>query len=83
MGTCLLTLKNGLSYKNLKPTLDPFTGKDLSQEKIIIKDIKNILSGLLSKNNDVDTLNKTGKLSVLSSKVLDDQDIASLTYDEL
>ncbi|WP_270597793.1 hypothetical protein [Anaerococcus vaginalis] len=83
VGTCLLALKNGLSYKNLKPTLDPNTGKDLSQEKIIIKDIKNILSGLLSKNNDVDTLNKAGKLSVLSSKVLDDQDIASLTYDEL
>lgn len=83
VGTCLLALKNGLSYKNLKPTLDPNTGKDLSQEKIIIKDIKNILSGLLSKNNDVDTLNKAGKLSVLSSKVLDDQDIAILTYDEL
>ena len=83
VGTCLLALKNGLSFKNLKPTLDPVTGKTLSQEKIIIKDIKNILSGLLSKNNDVDTLNKAGKLSVLSSKVLDDQDIASLTYDEL
>ena len=31
----------------------------------------------------MDTLNKAGKLSVLSSKVLDDQDIASLKYDEL
>ena len=38
---------------------------------------------MLSKNNDVDTLNKAAKLSVLSNKVLDDQDIASLTYDEL
>ena len=58
VGTCLLALKIGLSYKNLKPTLDPNTGKDLSQEKII-KDIKNILSGLLSKNNDVEMENKT------------------------
>lgn len=83
VGTCLLALKNGLSYKNLKPTLDPDTGSTLTQEKIIIKDIKSILSGLLSKNKSVDTLNKAGKLSILSNKVLDDQDITSLTYNEL
>lgn len=83
VATCLLALKNGLSYKNLKPTLDPDTGSTLTQEKIIIKDIKSILSGLLSKNKSVDTLNKAGKLSILSNKVLDDQDITSLTYNEL
>lgn len=83
VGTCLLALKNGLSYKGLKETLDPDTGNTLSQEKIILKDIKNILSGLLSKNKGVDALNKAGKLSILSNKVLDDQDITSLTYDEL
>ena len=83
VATCLLALKNGLSYKNLKPTLDPDTGSTLTQEKIIIKDIKSILSGLLSKNKSVDTLNKAGKLSLLSNKVLDDQDITSLTYNEL
>ena len=30
VGTCLLALKNGLSYKNLKPTLNP-TGEEISQ----------------------------------------------------
>ena len=31
----------------------------------------------------MDTINKAGKLSVLSSKVLDDLDIVNLRYDEL
>ncbi|WP_277293596.1 hypothetical protein [Veillonella montpellierensis] len=31
----------------------------------------------------MDTINKSGKLSVLSSKVLYDPDIVNLTYDEL
>lgn len=83
VGTCLLALKNGLVYKDVKETLDPNTGKNITPEKVILKDIKNILSGLLSKNEGVDTLNKAGKLSILSNKVLDDQDITSLTYAEL
>ncbi|WP_129721411.1 HsdM family class I SAM-dependent methyltransferase [Xylanivirga thermophila] len=83
VGTCLLALKNGLSYEKVKETLDPDTGKTLTPEKVVLKDIKNILSGLLSKNQGVDALNKASKLGILSNKVLDDQDITSLTYDEL
>ena len=40
-------------------------------------------SGLLSKSGDITDLNKAGKLSVLNNKVLDDQDIATLTYEEI
>lgn len=83
VGTCLLALKNGLVYENVKETLNPDTGQNLGPEKVVLKDIKNILSGLLSKNGNVSNLNKAGKLSILSNKVLDDQDIISLTYDEL
>ena len=83
VGTCLLALKNGLAYENVKETLDPNTGQTLTPEKVILKDIKNILSGLLSKNEGVSTLNKASKLSILSNKVLDDQDITSLTYGEI
>lgn len=38
---------------------------------------------MLSKSGDITDLNKAGKLSVLNNKVLDDQDITTLTYDEL
>lgn len=31
----------------------------------------------------MDTINKVGKLSMLSNKVLDDLDIVNLTYDQL
>ena len=80
VGTCLLALKNGLVYKNLKDTIDPKTGKKLSPEKVILKNIKDILEGLLTKGG---SLNKAGKLAVLNNKVLGDQDVTSLTYKEL
>ena len=80
VGTCLLALKNGLIYNDVKETIDPKTGKTLSQEKVVINGIKTILEGLLTKSG---SLNKAGKLAVLNNKVLDDQDVTSLTYDEL
>lgn len=83
VGTCLLALKNGLTYKNVSATLDPNTGNNLPPEKVVIHSIKSILSGLLSKSGDITDLNKAGKLSVLNNKVLDDQDITNLTYYEL
>ena len=83
VGTCLLALKNGLTYKNISATIDPNTGNNLSPEKVVINNIKSILSGLLSKSGDITDLNKAGKLSVLNNKVLDDQDIATLTYEEI
>lgn len=80
VGTCLLALKNGLVYKSLKPTIDPETGNTVLPEKILLKNIKEILEGLLAKSG---SLNKASKLAILSNKVLDDQDVTSLTYDEL
>ena len=80
VGTCLLALKNGLDYKDVKETIDPKTGKKLSPEKVILKNIKDILEGLLTKGG---SLNKAGKLAVLNNKVLGDQDVTSLTYKEL
>ena len=80
VGTCLLALKNGLVYKDIKETIDPKTGKKLSPEKVVLKNIKDILEGLLTRGG---SLNKAGKLAVLNSKVLNDQDVTSLTYDEL
>lgn len=80
VGTCLLALKNGLVYKDVKETIDPKTGKKLSPEKVILRNIKDILEGLLTKGG---SLNKAGKLAVLNNKVLGDQDVTSLTYKEL
>lgn len=80
VGTCLLALKNGLAYKNIKMTLNPKTGKEMAPEEVVLKNIKEILEGLLTRNRD---LNKAGKLAVLDSKVLGDQDVTSLTYKEL
>lgn len=80
VGTCLLALKNGLVYKDIKETIDPKTGKKVSPEKVVIKSIKEILEGLLTRSG---SLNKAGKLAVLNSKILDDQDVKSLTYNEL
>lgn len=80
VGTCLLALKNGLVYNNIKETIDPQSGKTLSPEKVIIKNIKDILEGLLTKGGSI---NKASKLSILNNKVLDDQDVKSLTYEEL
>ena len=80
VGTCLLALKNGLVYENVKETINPSTGKSLKAEEVILNNIKNILEGLLTKSG---SLNKASKLSILNNKVLDDQDVLSLTYNEL
>ena len=80
VGTCLLALKNGLMYKDVKETIDPKAGKKISPEKVVIRNIKDILEGLLTKSSN---LNKAGKLAILNNKVLGDQDVTSLTYVEL
>lgn len=80
VGTCLLALKNGLIYKGVKETINPQTGKKLSPEKVVLKSIKDILEGLLTKSG---SLNKASKLAILNNKVLGDQDVESLTYAEL
>ena len=80
VGTCLLALKNGLVYRDVKETIDPETGGNLSPERVLLKNMKDILEGLLTKSG---SLNKAGKLAILNSKVLGDQDVTSLTYKEL
>lgn len=80
VGTCLLALKNGLTYKDVKETINPQTGKKLSPEKVVLRSIKDILEGLLTKSG---SLNKASKLAILNNKVLGDQDVESLTYAEL
>ena len=80
VGTCLLALKNGLVYKDIKATIDPKTGKKISPEKVILKNIKDILEGLLTRSG---SLNKASKLAILNNDVLEDQDVVSLTYSEL
>lgn len=82
VGTCLLALKNGLTYKDVKTTLNPKTGEELSPEKVVLKNIKDILEGLLTQSGAVN-INKASKLTILNNKVLGDQDVESLTYDEL
>ncbi|MCV3456388.1 type IIB restriction/modification system, restriction/methyltransferase subunit [Campylobacter lari] len=77
VGTCLLALKNGLVYKGVKDKLIE-NGKTISKKEIIINDIKSILEGLLVKN-----LNKAEKLAILNRKVLEDQFVLDLSYDEL
>ena len=79
VGTCLLALKNGLVYDGIKPMKDK-SGKVLKPEQVVIKNIKDILEGLLSQGGD---LNKVGKLAILNNKVLEDQDVTSLNYQEL
>lgn len=80
VGTCLLALKNGLVYENIKETINPKTGKPLKAESVVINNIKDILEGLLTKSGSI---NKASKLAILNNKVLDDQDVQSLTYSEL
>jgi type I restriction enzyme M protein len=80
VGTCLLALKNGLVYENIKKTINPKTGKPLKAESVVINNIKDILEGLLTKSGSI---NKAIKLAILNNKVLDDQDVQSLTYNEL
>ncbi len=79
VGTCLLALKNGLVYEGIQKTIDN-NGKELTPEQVILKNIKGILEGLLSQGKD---LNKVGKLAILNNKVLEDQDVTSLSYQEL
>lgn len=79
VGTCLLALKNNLIYKDIKKTIDE-DGIDLSPQQVVIKNIQSILTGLLAQSQ---TLDKAKKLGILNDKVLKDQDITSLTYDEL
>ena len=80
VGTCLLALKNGLVYENIKETINPNTGKPLLSNEVVLNNIKNILEGLLTKSG---SLNKASKLAILNNKVLDDQDVQNLTYKEL
>jgi len=80
VGTCLLALKNGLVYENIKETIESKTGKTLSKEQVVFRDIKDILEGLLTRSGSI---NKASKLAILNNKVLDDQDISSLTYEEI
>jgi len=80
VGTCLLALKNGLVYENIKETINPKTGNPLKPEGVVINNIKDILEGLLTKSGSI---NKASKLAILNNKVLDDQDVQSLTYKEL
>lgn len=80
VGTCLLALKNGLVFNDIKKTIDPDTGRELAPEEVVLRSIKDVLEGLLARGGDI---NKASKLAILNNKVLDDQDITSLTYKEL
>lgn len=51
----------------------------ISETAILIDSIKRILTRLLSKNED---LNKASKLLLLNIKVLNDQDVRTLKYDD-
>lgn len=79
VGTCLLALKYHLSYKELEDTIDDDGNVKRPQEQVL-DGIKHILSGLLSKSGSI---NKASKLSILTNKVLDDQDVMTLSYKEL
>ena len=80
IGTCLLALKNGLVYKDVKETIEPETGDKLAPEKVLLKNVKDILKGLMAKSGSV---NKADKLAVLNNKVLGGQDVTSRRYKEL
>lgn len=80
IGTCLLSLKNGLDYKNLKESIDAKTGLTLTAQRKILNQIEAILEGLLTKNGSI---NKAEKLAILCRKVLDDQDVKNLSYNDL
>lgn len=80
VGTCLLALKNGLVYENIKETINPNSGNPLLPNDVVVNNIKNILEGLLTKSGSI---NKASKLAILNNKVLEDQDVQNLTYIEL
>lgn len=80
VGTCLLALKYNLSYKNLEETIDE-NNKKISPQFQVLSGIKRILSGLL--NEPDASINKYSKISILTNKVLDDQDIMTISYKDL
>lgn len=87
VGTCLLAIKNGLQYKNINESIDRENGQRLTKVQVIIKGITDILSGLLAKDfeeddNSESRLNKAEKISALNRRVLEDQDVQNLNYDD-
>lgn len=87
VGTCLLAIKNGLNFENVKETVDRETGAIMSKVQVIIRNITDILSGLLARDfeeNDEPeaTLNKAEKIAALNRKVLEDQDVQNLHYED-
>ncbi len=87
VGTCLLAIKNGLQYNNINESIDRENGQRLTKVQVIIKGITDILSGLLAKDfeeddNSESRLNKAEKISALNRRVLEDQDVQNLNYDD-
>lgn len=87
VGTCLLAIKNGLQYKNINESIDRENGQGLTKVQVIIKGITDILSGLLAKDfeeddNSESKLNKAEKISALNRRVLEDQDVQNLNYED-
>lgn len=87
VGTCLLAIKNGLQYKNINESIDRENGQRLTKVQVIIKRITDILSGLLAKDfeeddNSESRLNKAEKISALNRRVLEDQDVQNLNYED-
>ena len=88
VGTCLLTLKNGLIYNGVKPRPHPENGQEMTETEVLLQSMRQILSGLLSCDNfgqlntDDRNLLKLEKLSILNRHVLEDQDITSLPYED-
>lgn len=66
VGTCLLALKNGLVYKDVKKTID-YSGAELTENQVILRNIQQILSGLLQHDGE---LNKAEKVNILTKKSL-------------
>ncbi len=87
VGTCLLAIKNGLQYKNINESIDRENGQRLTKVQVIIKGIADILSGLLARDfeeddNSESRLNKAEKISALNRRVLEDQDVQNLNYED-
>lgn len=86
VGTCLLALKNGLVYEGVKPKTVIDENKKpqiLPPEKVILQDIRDILKALLVDDVGDAGLDKAGKLSILNDRILKDQAVLSLSYDDL
>lgn len=82
VGTCLLTLKNGLIYENIKEKINPETGNMMSKEQVILYDIKEILKGLKKSGMDENSL-KISKIAIINDNILTNQSVMNLTYYEL